>query len=50
MIAQSSPQAADIPALKPGTQIFFVATPDTPSWLNTFAPSTRSRPLCGKTI
>jgi len=29
MMAQSSPQAADIPALKPGTQIFFVATPDT---------------------
>jgi hypothetical protein len=29
MMAQSSPPAADIPALKPGTHIFFVATPDT---------------------
>src|SRR4029077_16853583 len=29
IMAQSSLQTADIPALKPGTQIFFVATPDT---------------------
>jgi hypothetical protein len=29
LVAQSSPQPADIPALKPGTQLVFVGAPDT---------------------